>query len=190
VDVLIALKPVPGKEMKNIFWSLFEILSDHDLEGQTRTVSMQVKALGMKVDLIPAYRDRGSGSILFNKKTGGDVHTDLTQHVHLVGNSGRQQGICALKIWRQRNKLDFPSFYLELTVLKALESEPYGKLTQNVAAVLRYIGNRFEKVEIRDPANEDNVVSRDLLAREKNSIAKAARDALYRDEENWKKILW
>lgn len=26
VDVLIALKPVPGKEMKNIFWSLFEFL--------------------------------------------------------------------------------------------------------------------------------------------------------------------
>jgi len=120
VDVLIALKPVPGKEMKNIFWSLFEFLSDHDVPVQTRTVSMQVKALGMqvkalgmKVDLIPACRERGSGCVLFNKKTGGDVHTDLTQHVHLVGNSGRQQEICALKIWRERNKLDFPSLYLD-----------------------------------------------------------------------------
>jgi hypothetical protein len=188
VDVLISLKPVPGKDMKNIFWSLFEFLSDRDLAVQTRTVSMQVKALGMKVDLIPACRESGGSSILFNKRTGGDVHTDLTQHVHLVGNSGRQQEICALKIWRERNKLDFPSLYLELTVLKALESEPYGKLTHNVTAVLRYIGNRLEQVEVRDPANEDNVVSNDLSAAEKRAIGKAARAALY--DENWKKILW
>ena len=93
-----------------------------------------------------------------------------------------------MKIWRERNKLDFPSLYLELTVLKALASEPYGQLTHNVAAVLRYIGNRFEQVEVRDPANEDNVVSNDLSAKEKKAIAKAARDALY--DENWKKILW
>jgi hypothetical protein len=45
VDVLISLKPVPGKDMKNIFWSLLEFLSDRDLAVQTRTVSMQVKAL-------------------------------------------------------------------------------------------------------------------------------------------------
>jgi hypothetical protein len=188
VDVLIALKPVPDKEMKNIFWSLFEFLSDHDVSAQTRTVSIQVKALGMKVDLVPAYRGRGSGVVLFNKKTGMEVHTDLTQHVHLVGNSGRQQEICALKIWRERNRLDFPSFYLELTVLQALEPELFGQLTHNVATVLRYIGNRFEKIELRDPANEDNVVSNDLSAQEKKAIATAARDALY--DENWKKILW
>jgi hypothetical protein len=43
-------------------------------------------------------------------------------------------------------------------------------------------------LEVRDPANEDNVVSNDLSAAEKNAIGKAARDALY--DENWKKILW
>jgi hypothetical protein len=32
------------------------------------------------------------------------------------------------------------------------------------------------------------VVSNDLSVKEKQSIAKAARDALY--DENWKKILW
>ncbi len=189
VDVLIALSPVPGKEMKNIFWSLFEFLSDQDLRVETRRVSIQVQAHKMKVDLIPAYRGRGSaGHILFNKKTGADIHTDLTQHVRLIGNSGRQQEICALKIWRERNQLDFPSFYLELTVLQALESEPYGQLTRNVAAVLRYIGNRFEQAVVRDPANDDNIVSNDLSEPEKKIVAKAARAALY--DENWKKILW
>jgi hypothetical protein len=53
---------------------------------------------------------------------------------------------------------------------------------------LRYIGNRFEKLVVRDPANDDNVVSNDLSAAEKKTIAKAARDVTY--DENWKKILW
>jgi hypothetical protein len=105
-----------------------------------------------------------------------------------VGSSGRQQEICAVKIWRERNKLEFPSLYLELTVLKALESEPYGQLSHNVLTALRYIGNRFEKLVVRDPANDDNVVSNDLSAAEKKTIAKAARDVTY--DENWKKILW
>lgn len=189
VDVLILLNPVPGKEIKKIFWSLFEYLSDHDLRPETRRVSIQVQALKMKVDLIPAYRGQGRAShILFNKKTGGEVHTDLTQHVHLIGNSGRQQEICALKLWRERNKLDFPSLYLELTVLKALESEPYGQLSRNVLTALRYIGSRFEKPVVLDPANDDNVVSNDLSASERKAIAKAARDVIY--DENWKKILW
>ncbi len=41
---------------------------------------------------------------------------------------------------------------------------------------------------VRDPANEENVVSGDLKPAEKPAIAKAARDALY--DENWKKIVW
>lgn len=189
VDVLVTLNPVPGREMKNIFWSLFEYLSDRDLRPETRRVSIQVQARKMKVDLIPAYRGQGAAPhILFNKKTGNEVHTDLTQHVHLVGNSGRQQEICAIKIWRERNKLDFPSLYLELTVLNALASEPYGQLSRNVLAALRYIGNRFEKAIVRDPANPDNILSDDLSTAEKKAIAKAARDVIY--DENWKKILW
>lgn len=189
VDVLIALNPMPGREIKRVFWSLFEFLSDEDLRVETRRVSVQVQMQGVKVDLVPALREKGHTSqVLFNKKTGAEVHTDLTKHVHLVANCGRQQEICALKIWRERNHLDFPSLYLELTVLKALEGEPFGQLSHNVLSALRYIGNRFEKVVVRDPANDENVVSSDLSTAERQAIAKAARDVTY--DENWKKILW
>ena len=71
---------------------------------------------------------------------------------------------------------------------KALESEPYGQLSHNVLTALRYIGVRLEKTVVRDPANEDNVVSNDLSMAEKTAIAKAARNVTY--DENWKKILW
>jgi hypothetical protein len=189
VDVLVALSPVPGREMKNIFWNLFEFLSDRDLRSHTRDVSIQVAKNDLKIDVIPMCRDRGAaGNMLFNKRTGSEVRTDVARHVHLAANSGRQQEICALKIWRERAKVDFPSLYLELTVLHALEGERFGQLADNVISVLHYLASRFEQLNVGDPANGENVVSNDLATADKKAIAKAARDALY--DENWKKILW
>lgn len=189
VDLLVTLSPVPNMEMKQVFWSLFEYLTDQELKPRTRNVSVQLERKGLFVDVIPAYRDgNSSGSVLFNKKTGRPVQTDVAQHVHLVSNSGRQQEICAVKIWRERNALDFPSLYLELSVLRALETERFGQLADNVIAVMRYLSSRFEKAVIRDPANAENVVSNDLTPEGRQMIAKAARGALY--DENWKKIVW
>jgi len=188
-DVLVALSAVPGMDMKGVYWNLFEYLTDHDLKPRTRNVSIQLQSKGLWMDVIPACRDpKNSGNVLFNKKSGATVVTDLAQHVHLVANSGRQQEICALKIWRERNGLDFPSLYLELTVLRALEDERFGQLADNVLAVLRYLSNRFEPTVVQDIANRKNVVSNDLSASDKKAIAKAARNALY--DENWKKIIW
>lgn len=189
VDLLIALSPVPNMEMKSVYWNLFEYLTDHDLRPHTRDVAIRFQSKGYVVDLIPAYREHEAGdTMLFNKRSGKMVHTNVAQHVHLIANSGRQQEICAIKIWRERMTLDFPSLYLELAVLRALGSERFGQLADNVLAVLRYLSGKFEKAAIADPANSENLISSDLSASEKLAIAKAARSALY--DENWKKILW
>jgi len=189
VDVLIALKPVPNMEMKTVFWNLFEFLSDHGLRPHTKTVSMQIESQKMKVDLIPACREKGSSrNLLFNRKADAPVETDIAQHIHLIANSGRQQEICAFKIWRERHSLDFPSMCLELTVLRALEGERFGQIAENVLTVLRFLGSRLEQLTVLDPANGKNILSDDLSPSAKQAIAKAARDALY--DENWKKIIW
>jgi hypothetical protein len=188
-DLLVSVNPIPGMEMKSIFWSLFEYLVDHDLRPKTHTVSMRLKHKGLLVDLIPACREHAAHrSLLFNKRTGKQVHTDLAQHVHLVANSGRQQEICALKIWRERCSLDFPSMHLELTVLQCLGSERFGQLADNISAVLHYLSNRFESAVVSDPANPENIVSDDLSAAEKRAIATAARDTLY--GEDWEKMIF
>lgn len=189
VDVLVTLNPIPGIEINNLFWKFFEYLLQENLQPRARAVSIQVAIHGHNVDLIPSYRERGTSSdILYNKRSGKEAHTEVARHVHLIANSGRQQEICAFKIWRERNRLEFPSLYLELVVLRTLDSKNFGKLADNMEAVLRFLGNRFEGAIVRDPVNSANVVSNDLSEKEKKAIAKAARDTLY--EENWKKFLW
>jgi len=193
VDILVGLSPDTGMEMKTIFWNLFKYLSDQDLHPHTRDVAIRLQSGGLDVDLIPARREKETSgnvlsSVLFNKRAGRAVHTDIARHIHLVANSGRQQEICALKIWRERMGLDFPSLYLECAVLQALKNERFGQLADNFLAVLRYLSHRFEQAVVADPANPENLLSSDLSAGDKKVIATAARDALY--EENWKKMLW
>ena len=192
VDILMALSPVQGMEMKTIFWNLFKYLSDQDLHPHTRNVCIRLRSSGLNVDVIPACRDHdASGNLrlnLFNKRSGRAVSTDIAGHIHLVASSGRQAEICALKIWSARMSLDFPSLYLESSVLHALSTDRFGQLADNVLTVLRYLSHRFEQAIVPDPANADNILSNDLSAKDKKAIATVARDALY--DENWKKILW
>ena len=190
IDILIALKPIPGMEMRDVFWSLFEFLTGRNLRPEAHSVAMRVRHKNVKVDLIPACLVDGKPHehMLFHKDSAPEIRTNVAEHVHLVSSSGRAQEICALKIWRERNALDFPSLYLELTALEGLAGHRFGQLADNVLAVLRYISERLRKVTVRDPANEDNVISDSLTASEKQLLAKAASKALF--DEDWKRILW
>ena len=189
IDLLIALKPIPGMEICNVFWSLFEFLMGRNLQPEAHSVAMRVRHKGVKVDLIPACLVDGNAheTTLHNDSEAG-IRTDVGQHIHLVSSSGRAQEICAMKIWRERNSLDFPSLSLELTVLEALAGQRFGQLADNVLAVLRYLARRFRRMTVRDPANEDNVISDRLTASEKQMLAKAASKAV--SGEDWKQILW
>jgi hypothetical protein len=188
VDILVSLHLPAEMEVRNVFWKLFEYLSDQNLQPHTRNVSLQVESNGLRVDLIPAWPASGSDQILYHREPGSPFRTNVAQHLHLIKNSGRSQEICALKIWRERQALEFPSFCLELAALLALEGERFGQLADNVFAVLRYLSSRFEQAVIRDPANPDNVVSDDLTPAEKKTISHAARQAL--EDDNWEKLIW
>jgi hypothetical protein len=150
---------------------------------------MRIQYKGIDIDLLPACTAEGVSHdhIVFDKNSARGIGTNVAQHAHLA-NSGRTQEICALKIWRARSSLDFPSLYLELTAIAALEKERFGQLADNVMTALRYISARLPKAVIRDPANPDNVISDALTASEKQIIAKAAAKEL--SDENWKRILW
>jgi hypothetical protein len=97
--------------------------------------------------------------------------------------------IRALKIWRLCHNLDFPSFYLELTVIDALWGKPKGSnLAANVSTCLDYIRDNLETACVIDPANTNNVISDDLTAAEKKKIAGQAGKS--RREPYWNQVLW
>jgi hypothetical protein len=104
-----------------------------------------------------------------------------------VRESGRTDEIRAIKIWRRNHGLEFPSFYLELSVLHAL-SGCATSLANNVQRVLGYIAENVTTAVVDDPANTNNCISDDLTLAEKKVIAAQA-NASY-NENSWAKTLW
>ena len=49
--------------------------------------------------------------------------TNIQKHINDISNSGRTNEIKLLKIWRELNRLEFPSIYMEYLVIKILSGK-------------------------------------------------------------------
>ena len=190
VDIFVSLSEVAGDNMKHIYWNLFQFLTDRGLRPQAQNVSVRVERNGKQVDVVPGVKQPGGagGHTLYRRKKGSWVRTNVAEHIRLIVGSGWTSEIRALKIWRGRSRLDFPSFYLELTVMKALSGASAASLTGNVQRVFEVLSDRFMRARVVDPANSKNVLSDDLSPEEKHVIAGAARMAL--GMSTWEEVLW
>lgn len=106
----------------------------------------------------------------------------------MVKNSGRITEIVLLKIWRKLHNLEFPSIYLELTVIEALKGKSKSKLSENFLFLLKYLQDEFVQKTIIDPANSNNIISDDLYKYEKEAIRKKAIESL--SQKYWEDIIW
>ncbi|WP_222829237.1 hypothetical protein [Terriglobus saanensis] len=71
--------------------------------------------------------------------------------------------------------------------MRALAGKIRLSLSDNVWTILEYLAESFSAARIVDPANTNNVISDDLTATEKQSIAAAARTA--RNAPTWEEIV-
>ena len=105
-----------------------------------------------------------------------------------VVNSNRTNEIILTKIWRHIHKLDFPSVYLELTVLDALYNKTVNDLANNFWTVLTYIRDNLVDSSVIDPANTNNKISDMLYKYEKEAISTKAKESL--GKKTWVEIIW
>ena len=148
------------------------------LKGRSSTVVPTLKRFTAACEAVPFHKPiYGTCSgyhTLYRRKKDSWMQTNVAEHIGLVSGSGRTREIRALKIWRERNRLDFPSLYLELTVIAALSGTRTEALAGNLRRVLEYLSQGFLVARVVDPANSNNVVSDDLSVEEKRMIAVAA----------------
>jgi hypothetical protein len=153
-------------------------------------LSVRVVVDEMKVDLVPGRKQHGNDSdhTLHSRRRDSWTQTNVEQHIQLLAGCGRRDEIRAMKVWREGQRLDFPSFYLELSVIEALKRKRAGGLAENVREAMRYLAEDFPRARVVDPANSNNVISDDLGAEEKGVIARAASKALM--VSRWENVLW
>ncbi len=190
MDFLLSFPPSTTEHVRDLYETVFAALAAPLYEPARRDVSVAVNLKGVEVDIIPARREAMINDVheLWLARPGRTMKTNLTEHVLGLKSSRHNEEVRVLKIWRDEQGLDFPSFYLELSVLAVLKRRPPAGLAENVWAVLGYFESLFPARSVLDPANAVNVVSDLLPPAEKDAIRKAAKYA--RAGRAWSEIIW
>ena len=181
IDLFISLHEDVPDSLADIYGSLFNRLREDGYAPRRQNVSIGVTVGAVKVDLVPGKRQNAytTDHSLFRSKAGTWTKTNVTTHINHIVLAGRQRETRVVKLWRNQKGLDFPSFYLELTVIAALaRTGVLNSLSDNVKLCLEYIRDNLSRARVVDPANTNNVISDDLTAGGKTMVERAAARAL------------
>jgi hypothetical protein len=189
IDLFVSLSSSLTWTLQDIYESLFRRLQQAGLAQRRQNVSIGCRVGAYDVDVVPAKRQSNVGGdhSLYRRKADTWTKTNVGNHVNLVARSGRLEEIRIVKLWRAQKGLELPSFYLELTTIAALSGKHSGNLANNVWTMLQYLRDRFPNARVVDPANTSNIISDDLTATEKSSVAAAAARALV--AKDWREII-
>jgi hypothetical protein len=190
LDIFVSLKADTPHSLKEIYDKLYDKANAEGWNPRRQNVSIGISHFGLEIDLVPGRLQSGYTYYhwLWKRKQETWQQTAPEIHVDKVKDSGRTREIRAVKIWRKNHGLDFPSFYLELTVMKALSGCTFTNLASNFLRALNYIATEFPTAAIEDPANTNNMISDDLTQAEKKTIAAQAKAS--HDAPGWSQTLW
>lgn len=191
VDFFISLSSQAPGTLSDIYNALFEKLSSFtDLIVRKQNVSIGVTWQGHNIDFTPGRKWTGNTNdhSLYKNKQSTWTLTNVQRHINVVSSSNRIDEIKLTKIWRHNFSLDFPSIYLELFVINALQGCQQNNLEANFQKVLETIANSIETKRIVDPSNTGNIISDDLTALEKKALAQQAHTSA--QSRTWSNVVW
>lgn len=199
VDYLVSLASECNANnggLKACYDTLFTKLNGIYYPVKKQNVSVRLNLHGLSVDITPARKMSGNTNYhtLHVSKSQTWKQTNIQKHINDISQSGRTNEIKLLKIWRELNKLDFPSIYLEYLLVDNIlfnKTKDASKLADNVWHVFNELaktqGNPLF-ARIVDPANSNNILSDLMTTAEKNTIINYAKAA--KTVANWNQIFW
>jgi hypothetical protein len=189
IGFLYSFSPRVPETIASLYEGMFALFARLGYEPVRRDAAMTLLYKNVPIDVVPAKREAMSNDIheLWISRSKRGVKTSPFEHARHVAGSGRVEEIRCVKIWRDQIGLDFPSFYLELSVLAALRNKPRGTLSDNVWTVLGYLETLLPARSLLDPFNANNIVSDHMDAVGKDAIRKAA--GLARSGRAWSEII-
>jgi hypothetical protein len=189
-DIFISLKSNTTETLKEIYDKLDTTITNAGWTTRRQNVSIGITHNNLKIDIVPGKIQSGYQNYhsIYSSKKDTWMKTNIDLHINTVTKSNRTNEILLTKIWRHIHRLDFPSIYLELTVLDALYNKPVNDIADNFLGVLIYLRDNFVDSVVADPANTNNKVSDMLYKYEKEAIARQAKTSL--EKKTWEEIIW
>lgn len=194
IDIFISLSQETPDTLREIYRLLKHRMTELGYQPKEQNVSINIRVGGYDVDLVPGKQQNwlGSDHSIYRRRADTWTKTNVDRHIAVVRGGGWLTETKILKLWRNQKRLEFPSFYLELSILSALGVQTAAgalgliSLSTNVVKVLEYLRDRFANARIVDPANTNNIISDDMTIAEKAAVAAAAEHAL---AGNWADVV-
>jgi len=189
-DIFLSLTSSVNETLESIYDSLYITVTNAGYTAKKQNVSIGVIYNGYSIDLVPGRRisQYGNEHSLYVRKLKSWKKADVKKHTAYVQKSNRQAEIKLVKIWRQLHNLEFPSFFLEMTVIDALGYARHEDLANNFLKCLIFVKDKIRTVNYTDPANTNNCISDLCTATEKTIIANQASKSLI--QQSWKSVVW
>jgi predicted nucleotidyltransferase len=185
LDLFVSLKP--NLTLRDYYEDLFSYLN-RKYFTRRQNVSIGIDMQGYHFDITPGrWQNQENDHSIFVRRKKTWTKTNVFLHINLIKLSNRINEIKLLKIWRNRHKIDFPSFYLELSVIRALKDNFSISITDNFITLLTYLRDNIVETQIYDPANTNNLVSDELSYSEKKIISNKAHSCL---NGRWGDAIW
>lgn len=198
VDYLVSLKSdcnATTGGLKSIYDSLHNHLKSKYNSVRKQNVSFRINLSGLEIDITPARKHSGNTNDhwLYVSKIDSWRQTNIQKHITDISGCGRLNEIKLLKIWRELNKIEFPSIYLEYLTINILsgKSKDPSKLADNFLYILQELSKDTSNPlysRIVDPANTTNILSDLLNQTEKKTIISKAKSAI--KQNYWSDIVW
>lgn len=151
------------------------------------------------IDVVPGrFVDGKDGDVFLHVVYGEKerIQTNIEKHIAFVKDSGCQDIIKLIKLWKVRNEVPFKTFVLETFVVETLKgSKSKDDLVKSLRTILEELKTRIKTAKLVDPANTNNIVSETMTGTEKEFISSKADAAIKILDDNkkdevlgWKKI--
>jgi len=190
VDMLVMLKHDAGGTLEEIYYSAAECLEIQKLDVRFQNVSLRVTLNGINIDVVPARQQHalGGAASLYRRKAKTWTQTNVPRQIKYVKNSKRTREIRLVKVWRNLHGLEFPSFALELAVIRALKGASGGGLDRNLLTAFEWLAENIADARLEDPGNTANDVAEDMTENERQAVAGAALQGMR--ARYWDSIVW
>ncbi len=113
--------------------------------------------------------------VMYNLTTSKEISTNFNIHTSTIIESNCNKEILLMKLWREKHQLNFPTIYLELVVLKALQNCQKKNLFSRMLRILDFLRKDFINEKFYDLSNTNNIISDYLSHDEKLKIQLNAR---------------
>lgn len=173
--------------IKEIYDSVQKILSSKYVI-EPKSSAVRIKGIDKNIetdyhiDVVPGkFIDGDDGDVFLHVVYGEKerIQTNIDTHIAYVKDSGCQDVIKLMKLWKERNGIPFKTFVLEIVVVETLKgSNNKDNFPESLRKIFTFLRDEIESVRLLDPANSNNIVSESISGGDKDAVASKAAEVL------------